>query len=60
VLWFGVVGMILKPLSGLWRHVPANAIGVKPLISAAFVLSYAALVMLTCLMYAKVRRWAVV
>jgi hypothetical protein len=57
VLWFGAVGMILKPLSGLLRHLPANAIGVKPFISAAFGLSYAALVMLTCLMYAKVRRW---
>jgi hypothetical protein len=60
VLWFGAVGMILKPLSGLWRHVPANAIGVRSLISAAFALSYAALVMLTCLMYAKVRRWTYV
>jgi hypothetical protein len=57
VLWFGAVGMLLKPLSALWRHVPANAIGVKPLVSTAFAISYAALVMLTCVVYAKVRHW---
>jgi hypothetical protein len=56
-LWFGAIGSLLKPLAALWRHVPANAIALKPLVSTVFAVSYAALVMLTCVVYAKVRRW---
>ena len=57
VLWFSAVGMLLKPLATLWRHAPPNAIAVKLLVPTASVVSYAALMMLTCVVYAKVRRW---
>jgi len=55
--WFGAVGLLLKPLAELWRHVPANTTELKPLVSIAFAVSYTALMMLTCVVYAKVRRW---
>lgn len=56
MLWFGAVGMLLKPLATLWRHAPPNAIAMKLLVPTAFVVTYAALMMLTCVVYTKVRR----
>jgi len=56
-LWFSAVGLSLKPLATFWRHLPTDAIAMKPLVLTAFAISYAALMLLTCVLYAKVRRW---
>lgn len=57
LLWFFGIGILLAPLSKLFRHAPANAIALKSVALTAFLASYVGLSLLMCVTYSKVRRW---